>query len=287
MESLRRSLRRSAAYRLSRDARLHLRLLREPRRALPNFLVIGVHKGGTTSFYQNLVRHPQIRPALTKEVHYFDRVPMPPIDWYRAHFPAIEELRRENAITGEASPSYAVMPNVPAAVRELVPDCKLIMLLRDPVSRAYSAYQFSEHRNRAGRSFEDWIGRDFDLLGGHRVTGDAFRRLLDGMRSLERLPTGLLRGIYVEQIRNWRKVFPADQLLVLDSAAYFREPAKVLRSVATDTLGLTDHAFVYENTRNDRRPYPKMRDETEATLRAFFAPYNQALYDYLGRDFGW
>ena len=106
LDVLRRKARQGAAFELHRTMRLRLRLLVEPRRVLPDFIVIGAHKCGTTSFFANLVQHPQVRPPITKEVHYFDRRPLPPEAWYRAHFPADSVMRRERAVTGEASPSY-------------------------------------------------------------------------------------------------------------------------------------------------------------------------------------
>jgi hypothetical protein len=286
-EVLRRRARQSEAFELHRSARLRLRLLVEPRRVLPDFIIIGAHKSGTTSFFTNLIAHPQIKPPITKEVHYFDRRPLPPPEWYRAHFPAEDALRREGAITGEASPSYCLFPFVPQAVRALVPDCKLIMLLRDPVLRAYSAYQFNARRSRGAVPFEEAIARDLRLIGQEPVSIETFWRYLGEGREGRHVPTTLLRGIYIEQIKHWRSVFPAEQLVILNSRDYFRDPAGMLRSVAMEVLGLSDHVFTYRDSRNDKRPYPKMPEDTYLRLRRFFAPYNERLYEYIGRDFGW
>jgi hypothetical protein len=287
IEALRRGARQSKAFELHRNLHLRLRLLVEPRRALPDFIIIGGHKCGTTSFFSNLSEHPQVEPPLTKEVHYFDRRPLPPEEWYRAHFPAEDALRRRGAVTGEASPSYCLFPHVPQAVRGLLPRCKLIMLLRDPVLRAYSAYQFNARRSRSSMSFEETIARDLRMIGQEPVSIETFRRYLGEGRDGRHVPTALLRGIYVEQIKHWRSVFPAEQLVILDSRDYFRDPAGMLRSVATEVLGLSDHAFSYRDSRYDKRLYPKMREETRRQLRRFFAPYNERLYEYLGRDFDW
>ena len=196
-------------------------------------------------------------------------------------------MRREGAVTGEASPSYCLYPHVPAAVRALVPDCKLVMLLRDPVLRAYSAYQFNARRSRNSHA----------VRGGHRprpaadragagVDRDVPETAGEG-REGRHVPTTLLRGIYIEQILHWRSVFPAEQLTILDSRDYFSDPGGTLRSVAREVLGLSDHAFTYRNSRNDKRPYPRMREDTHRQLRAFFAPYNERLCEYIGRDLGW
>lgn len=286
MDKARRRLRRSPAYTLTRSLQLQLRNLRDPDRPLPAFIIIGAHKAGTTSFYKNLAAHPQIGAAWTKEVHYFDRTPLPPLSWYRAHFPRARELA-EGGITGEASPSYCLFPHLPELIRSRMPQCKFIMLLRDPVARAYSAHQYNSRGGMTGMSFEDWVERDFRLLAGRDITQETFAGLLSGSASAERIPLGLLRGIYVEQIRRWHAVFPPEQLLILDSAEYFADPPALLRSVATGFLGLRDHRFSYRKTRTESRGYPGMQAETAARLRAFYRPYNGRLETYLGRSFGW
>jgi hypothetical protein len=283
----RRRVIRSAPFQFYRAMRLRLRELAEPRRALPSFMLIGAQKCGTTSFFMNLREHPQIKAPLRKEVHYFDQQPLPPSSWYRAHFPPEDYLRREGAITGEASPSYCAFPFVPEAAKALIPDCKFIMLLRDPVARAYSSYQFFARANVTDMTFEQFIDRDFALLGKDPVTIETFWRHLGTDRSRVQAPITLLRGVYVEQIKHWRNTFPPEQVVLLDSRDYFRRPMETLQSVATDVLGLSDYAFTYKASRTERRSYPKMKEGTKARLREFYAPYNQRLYEYVGVDFGW
>ena len=275
------------AYGIFHSARLRVRGLQEPARGRPSFIVIGSHKGGTTSFFWNITRHPQILPPIKKEVHYFDRKPLPSDAWYGAHFPTTDELSNKNAITGEASPSYCIFPHVPVLVKERLEDCKFVMLLRDPVKRAYSNYQFNSRRNHIRLSFEEWIERDFRQIGDKPVTADTFRRLLTHRDVMKTTPLALLRGIYVEQIKLWHSVFPPDRLLVLDSSDYFRDPQTTLGSVATEYLRLEPFQFDYQKTRNDNVSYTKMNEDTEERLRRFFAPYNEQLFDYLDKEFNW
>ncbi|WP_170576230.1 sulfotransferase domain-containing protein [Ruegeria atlantica] len=286
-DKIRRRLRRSFAYSLARGAQLHLRNLRSNTRALPNFIVIGAHKAGTSSFYKNLTTHPQIWPAWTKEVHYFDQSEPPPLSWYRAHFPPERELSAHGAITGEASPSYCLFPNLPALVHQCIPRCKIIMLLRNPVTRAYSAHQYNLRGGMIDLSFEDWIERDFTRLDGRIVDQGIFEEFMSVPSALEYVPTALLRGVYVEQLKFWHAVIPQDQMLVLNSTDYFADPPAILRSVATDFLGLDDHQFEYRKTRTEARSYPKINEAAAHRLEEFYRPYNEKLTSYLGRDFSW
>ncbi len=135
------------------------RHLTAPFRVLPDFVVIGAQRSGTTSLYNNLVEHPQIASCIRKEVHYFDAYFERGSYWYRGHFPRAAELRRlarrhgAPVLTGEATPMYLFDPPCRRRLAELVPDAKLLVLLRDPVAREYSQYQVRVVRHGATASF--------------------------------------------------------------------------------------------------------------------------------------
>ncbi|CUH42203.1 sulfotransferase domain-containing protein [Ruegeria atlantica] len=287
VDKLRRRARRSFVYSLARSTQVHLRNLQDSSRAFPSFIVIGAHKAGTTSFYKNLTTHPQIWPAWTKEVHYFDQPKRRSLNWYTAHFPTERELADIGGITGEASPSYCLFPHLPKMIHQCLPKCKFIMLLRNPVDRAYSAHQYNVRGGMTDISFEDWIERDFTRLADRVIDRDLFSEFLSADRSLEDVPLALLRGVYVEQLNFWHAVVPKDQLLLLNSADYFADSAAVLRSVSTDFLNLDDHQFEYRKTRTEARSYSKVDEAAAQRLEEFYRPYNAKLTNYLGRDFGW
>src|SRR5262245_43057221 len=122
---------RSANQALKLYRRLTARL-----RVVPDFIIIGTQRGGTTSLYNNLIKHPCIVPAFKKEVHCFDVNFRKGISWYQTHFPSYIEkyLRKAHAkdfVTGEASPYYMFHPHVPRRIAEMVPKVKLIALLRN------------------------------------------------------------------------------------------------------------------------------------------------------------
>lgn len=286
-DALRRKIRQSGAYAAVRRAKIEARLLTAPDRSLPDFLVIGTHKGGTSSFYRNLCTHPQVFPAMVKEVHHFDQDPTRPARWYRAHFPSRAEIAAVGGVTGEASPSYSVLPQVPEKAFALVPNARIIMMLRDPVSRAYSNYQFDQRRGGVEMTFEQWVDRNMAQLGDRHLDAAAFHDLLDTDMRRATIPMGIIRGVYITQIRNWHAVYPKDQVTILDSADYFSDPGAFLNDVLADVFGLPAFDFAYQKTHHEGRGYDKIRPETADRLRAFYKPYNEELYSYLGRDFGW
>ena len=129
---------------------------------LPEFLIIGAQKSGTTSLYNYLTQHPMVGTAFEKEVRYFNNHFDKGLNWYKAHFPL--RIRSSQFMTGEGEPSYLPHPVAPQRVYELVPQVKLIVMLRNPVDRAFSHYQHRFIRDREPRSFEEVCATDKDTL---------------------------------------------------------------------------------------------------------------------------
>jgi Sulfotransferase domain len=250
-----------------------------PREALlPGFVIIGVMKGGTSALFYYLGRHPQVRLALHKEPHYFDLHFDRGLEWYKTLFPAAAP----GLITGEGSPYYIFHPLAPARLREVLPDARLIALLRDPVRRAYSHYY---HTTRAGLeplSFEEAIDQEPGRLAGEveKIQRDPF------YVSHNRVHYSYLsRGQYADQIEAWRAYFPAGQMLILGSEDFFAHPQQSYDQTVT-FLGLPPRPL-RDAPQMNKGSYPPMSDATRQRLRDYFRPHNQRLYKLLGRDFGW
>lgn len=247
-------------------------------RMMPAFLVIGAQRAGTSSFYWNLVRHPRIRPALEKEVHFFDREEnygKGPA-WYRGHFP----WRRGAAITGEATPAYLYRTPVPGRVKELLPDVRLIVLLRNPVDRAYSNFQMSRRNGRDPETFERAIRRELDHVGGRRITAE-------NLEDYALLPY-LQRGVYVEQLKNWFAHFERSRFRVIDSADFYAGPLAALRETAESFLGLPRWGpRTYWKHPKESVPYPRLAPWLRAELTEFYRPYNEELFTLLGWSRRW
>jgi len=140
-------------------------------RTLPDFLIIGAAKSGTTSLYGLITAHPDVLAARTKETHYFNfqhNVWMG-MWWYRGHFPSIlkkryiAKRRGRRVLSGEASPSYLSSHTTPARIRAALPDARLIVILRNPVDRAYSRYNQNLRTQRESLAFEDAIAAEEDM----------------------------------------------------------------------------------------------------------------------------
>jgi hypothetical protein len=256
--------------------------------ALPDFLIIGAQKSGTSSLYAYLRRHPQIRRARQKEVHFFDRqFGRQGIDWYRGFFPARSSPSESHgslpvSITGEATPIYIFHPLVPERVAETIPAVKLIAILRNPVDRAYSHYHHERRAQRESLSFGDALAAEDD-----RVDGEVAKIMADDTYHATAFRTNSYkaRGIYVDQLQRWRVFFPAQQMLVLETGDLKSRYEQTMRQTV-EFLGLSPCAVTQRKWHN-AHSYPPMDPGIREQLVDYFAPHNERLYEFLGVDYGW
>lgn len=260
-------------------------LLTSPLRPLPDYLLIGAKRSGTTAMHRWLLAHPQVRPAFPtakniKGVHYFDRRPWRSTRWYRSHFP----LRRGDCVVGEASPYYLYHPRAAERAARVVPAAKLLVLLREPAARAWSHYRDELKNGREDRSFAEAVELE------HERTAHEERRLLDDDRAVSSAfehHTYVRQGFYAEHLRRWLQHYALTQLCVLRSEDVFADPGAAYRRV-TDFLGLrpVDLAtYGRENASPD--PASGSDQRTYDDLRRLFQPHEHELASLLSFPIGW
>jgi Sulfotransferase domain len=252
---------------------------------LPEFIIIGAQKCGTSFLYQLLVQHPHVKPSFAKEVHYFDLNFRKGDNWYRSHFP-LQMRNSPKYITGEASPYYLFHPHAPRRASMVLPDAKLVVLLRNPVDRAYSHYQHQVKRGKgAGRetlTFEEAIEAEERMLPGEvsKMLQDEYYESLT-----HRTRSYLRRGIYVDQLLVWSSFFQRKQMLVLKSEDLFNDTTNDLERVL-DLLEIPHWAPETYSIPN-KREYTGVSPLVRQRLDEYYKPHNQRLYEYLGVDLGW
>jgi hypothetical protein len=235
-----------------------------------------------------LTRHPGIGASVLKEVRYFDLHYQEGEAWYRSHFPtritARVLARRAGGryITGEASPDYLPHPHAPARLAALLPEVRLVVILRDPVERAYSHFQ---HETALG----------FEALGFEEALDREDARLAGEYERMEREPyyhshafqhhSYVRRGMYADQLRRWLEHFPRRQVLVVRSEDFYADSAAVYREVL-GFLDVAPHELSSYDRRNALR-YGAMEPKNRARLRETFAAPNAELEQLLGRPMGW
>uniref|UniRef100_A0A3Q3A4W3 Sulfotransferase n=1 Tax=Kryptolebias marmoratus TaxID=37003 RepID=A0A3Q3A4W3_KRYMA len=253
---------------------------------LPQAIIIGVKKGGTRALLEFLRVHPDIR-AVGAEPHFFDRNYENGLDWYRDLMPKT----LEGQITMEKTPSYFVTREAPARISAMSRDTKLIVVVRDPVTRAISDYTQTLSKKPDIPSFES-------LTFKNRTTG-----LIDTSWSAIQI------GIYAKHLDNWLQYFPMEQILFVSGERLISDPAGELGRVQ-DFLGLkriiTDKHFYFNQTKGfpclkkaegsskphclgktKGRTHPNIDPEVVQRLRDFYRPFNMKFYQMTGHHFGW
>ncbi|MEV7226885.1 sulfotransferase [Polymorphospora sp. NPDC051019] len=248
--------------------------------ALPDFLVIGGQRCGTTSLYHYLAAHPRIRTGTGKELQYFTLHHRRGTRWYRAHFPRTGPGEH----TFEASPYYLFHPEVPARVAAALPEARFVALLRDPVERAYSHYLHTRSYGAEPLDFAAALAAEPDRLAAALRAGPDSRTAHAALRN----HSYAARGRYAEQLERWFAAVPRERVLVLRSEDLYAEPARVYADVLRflDLDPYTPDGFARHTRRVDRGE-SGLTDAVRAELAGHFAPHNARLADLLGWSSTW
>ena len=239
-------------------------------------------RAGTTSLFRDLRSHPQILPPVTKEIHYFDYHHTEGERWYRAHFPTRRERSRSNAITGEATPNYLAHPFAAEWAAQELPATKFVVLLRDPVARAFSHWKLMTRLGHETLPFADAIEREVDRIESEwqRLLAEPEYPAVDWFRY-----SYIARGRYAEQLERWFAHIDRSRFLVIQSERYYAEPAAVWEGI-TSFIGVS--GWEPENFSNVHGTLSNGPDPSlAAELRTRLASHNARLAELVGGAFHW
>lgn len=256
---------------------------------LPDFLIIGTAKSGTTSLFEHLIKHPSIFPPLAQQPNFFTSHYHKGESWYRSFFPSIitknltEIVKKQKFLTGEASTQYYWYPHAAKRAKSLLPNAKIILLLRNPIDRSYSQYQMELKKgNEELFSFEEAIEQEDE-----RINEEYKKMLQDGHYYSKKytIQSYLTKSIYANYIEEWFKYFPRDQFLFLNSEEFHSDTSKVYKKTL-NFLGISEINFDnYEVFRAAK--YEEMNSSTRKKLSEFFKPHNERLYKLIDMNFHW
>lgn len=245
-------------------------------RPLPDVVVLGAMKSGSTSVYELMLEHPAVRGAVRKEVHFLDIHYDRGLRWWRGQFPSRWPGQDWTAV--EATPMYLSFPPAPQRLRAVGVQPRFVVLLRDPVERAVSHWS---HRNREGRdsrSLEQVIADEAGM-----TDDDAVALAAKGIAAYQ--PLVLAHGHYAAQLVRWQAAFPVESFLVIEAQSFFTDPQTTMDRVF-DFAGLESVPIADARARNagDAREVSK---DALAALADYYAPLNDDLFALLGRRFPW
>ncbi len=255
-------------------------------RSLPDFMIIGAQKAGTTSLFDYLSQHPQLAPAFKKEVHFFDGGINPDIEtypegagWYQSHFPLKISLG-SGAKVYEASPLYIFNPLVPQRIYRDLPNVKIIAMLRNPTERAISHYFHVKQRGKEPLSIMEALFAEDERL--QKIIESRDYKNID-----YRLYSYKSRGLYFQQLSRYFECFSEHNCLVLNSEMLFSDPQKTLKKVFEFVGVDTDQEIKNLKPKNVGRIKKNVNNDVYEYLDDFFAPHNKLLYELIKEDYGW
>lgn len=237
---------------------------------MPAFLIIGAQKSGTSSLYNYLIQHPDIIPPVMrpKELHYFDLHYERGPHWYLSNFP----FQHPGKITGEKSPYYLYHPLVPERVASFNKNLKLIVLMRDPVKRAYSHYNHQIRKGRESRPFRIAVEAEMDnvdLEHGRLAEGEI------KFSFIHRHYSYFARGHYAEQLDLWMRFFPRKNFYLVTSERFFKDTQAVCSEIF-GFLGLPPAAISTAN-RHNTGTYEPIPESDQKWLADLFRQSNKKL----------
>ncbi|ASU86074.1 sulfotransferase [Nocardiopsis gilva YIM 90087] len=256
-------------------------------RVLPTFLIVGAQRCGTTSLFKALAQHPHVvGPVLRKGVHYFDTAYERGGDWYRGHFPTRGATRargdRPRVEVGESSPYYLFHPLAAERIARDLPGVKVIVLLRDPVERAYSAHSHERARGFESETFERAVALEEERLAGEEAR---LRADPTAYSHSHQHHAYLARGRYAQQLLRLEEQLGRDRMHVMESEDFFATPEPLFAEVER-FLGIP-HAHGVRFDRHNARPRAEMPESLRRRLTDYFAKADEQLAVWWGRTPSW
>lgn len=263
------------------------------KRRLPQALIVGVRKCGTRALLEMLFLHPMIQKA-AGEVHFFDRDENYNLglDWYRQKMP----FSFSNQVTIEKSPSYFVTPEVPERIRAMNASIRLLLILREPVTRAISDYtQLKSHAASTTSSTKvSTVQKSFEELAikANGEVNSSYR------------PIAI--STYHTFVLQWLEVFPREQILIVNGDRLIEDPISEVQKIESFLRlesKIKKENFYFNQTKgfyclkangnvrclheSKGRKHPRVNSAVVSKLRKYFNDHNQKLYDLIGEDLGW
>ncbi len=261
-----------------------------PLRGLPDYLIIGAKRCGTTSMHNYLLSCPDVAPLFpqalhVKGAHYFDRQFDKPLSWYRSFFPVTGAPGRADGLrrlSGEASPNYFIHPYAPKRAARVVPHARIIAQLRDPAERAYSQYRDEVKAGNETLSFADALAAEPERMAPElaRMAQDEHYYSFAHEHLAYRA-----QSMYADNLERWLAYFPREQVYVLRSEDLFARPAETFAGL-TSFLGLPPYTPPGGFRQYNASP-PARDADTVQQLREELAPHTARLATVLGQPISW
>lgn len=257
-----------------------------PLRTLPDFIVIGAKRCGTTSLYHYLGSHPSIKKSSHDHLGFFDDNYHLGLQFYRSFFPTIFEKRKYIKETGkfltyDVTSSYIQHYECAQRIHHLFPQIKLIAILRNPVDRAYSEYNLHLRVNDKMKEFEYYVNQEMIEIeefekNNQYVSSKLFTK--DQKNYLK-------KGFYFEQLVPWFDLFPRENIHIISTEQLGMKPNEIMNDIFK-FLNI-EACQIDTEKKHEKGSYKELSADTRKLLQDFFMPKNKKLYGLIEKNFDW
>jgi hypothetical protein len=261
----------------------------------PDFFIVGAQKAGSTALCEYLALHPDIAPPKIKEPHYFNLEEnyKKGVQYYQSLLPP----RTANKLIFDASPGFLVNKKAAKRIFRHNPDAKILIILREPASRAYSAWNMYQPRFRKERDwfFKEWVNKGQKILRREDNRIFDFLTYVEDEIELEKKDASafmeapvLVHGKYAEQIKLFLKYFPAKNIFITESSEFLKNTAQCLKKIerflGISSINWDDHNLTPVFTGNYAEGIGL---EAKTLLKEYYSEKNEALFNLLGKRYNW
>ena len=254
-------------------------------RVIPDFLVIGAKRCGTTSLYQHLPEHPCISKSPHDNMGFFNDNFHLGVNWYKSFFPTTFTRNKIKSKFGgflafDVTTKYMEEESTANNVYQTKPNMKIVVILRNPVDRAYSQYHLSVRQTAERRSFEDVVEENMN-----RLNKESHEHYEIKPKFSVKEDNYLKKGLYALQLRYWLKIFPRKSILIM-STEEFESNQQAIYNKIFGFLNISQ--FEIKNTEKmEKGSYPQMKSETRSLLLDYFRSHNNELFKLINKKFDW
>ena len=252
-----------------------------PFRTIPNFIVIGVKRCGTTTLYEQLSEHPCIEKSAHDNLGFFNNNFELGMNWYKSHFVTNfrkKEIERKYGkfATYDVTSSYIQKKKTAQNIFKTLPNVKLILILRNPTDRAYSEYNQNIIDENESRDFRELIKQEINEI--ENMENDNLEFSSNKINLVK-------KGIYEKQISPWLEIFPRKQILIISTEEFGEKTTETYDKIFR-FLELPKYK-IKNKERHRKGTYEAMDDKTRKILDDFYESYNSKLFQKIEETFRW
>jgi|TARA_B100000530_G_scaffold317101_1_gene247900 hypothetical protein len=250
-------------------------------RKLPDFLVIGGKRCGTTTLFEFLRQHQMIAEPVIDHMGFFDDNYSIGINYYKSFFP-IKTEETAKKLDYDVTTSYLTSPFVAERVAKEIPNVKIIVLLRNPTSRAWSDYNASQKKDASEEEFQTYIDDELQELEASDFEEKVSK---NDYNMSEPFSNFIKKGLYSVYLKKWLKLFPRKNFLFISTESFSNDENKVFKQIF-DFLGLSNFE-IHKLQRMSKGNYEKLNPKIKNKLDLFFAPHNDELFKLINEKYDW